>query len=412
MNRILILKAYYKPESIASSYITDNLIEDLIESNYCIDLVTPVPSRGVSSDTRDVYKKRKIEKAYNGSLKIYRFRMFKEYKNHFLRALRYFLSSFSYIFISLKLKDIDYIFASSTPPTMGLVAGIISKLKRVPFIFSLQDVFPDSLISTGLTKQNSIFCKIGRIIENMTYELADKIIVISDDFKENIIKKGVEEEKIKVIYNWVDEKKVIPIKRDDNILIKKYNLKKDKFYIVYAGNLGHAQNIEVIINAAKELTEYKDIEILIFGKGQQEDYYKNMVKELGVKNIAFFPLQPYDLVSHVYSLGNASIVTCKKGLGKSAMPSKTWSIMSAGTAVIANFDADTDLERIINKNHLGVFTESNDHIALKDAILRLYWDEKETKMLGINGRKYIINNLTRLIQTNKYKETFRELEDK
>ena len=151
---------------------------------------------------------------------------------------------------------------------------------------------------------------------------------------------------------------------------------------------------------------------MIFGKGQQEDYYKNMVKELGVKNIAFFPLQPYDLVSHVYSLGNASIVTCKNGLGKSAMPSKTWSIMSAGTAVIANFDADTDLERIINKNHLGVFTESNDHIALKDAILRLYWDEKETKMLGINGRKYIINNLTRLIQTNKYKETFRELEDK
>lgn len=407
--KILIFKAYYEPEKTASLYLTSNLIEDLAQMGFHIELYVPTPSRGVSKEIRKKYKKIKNEKKYNGKVSIIRFALFRENSNLTLRILRYILSNLIYLYNGIFSKGIDVIYVGSTPPTMGLVAVILKKIKKVPVIYSLQDVFPDSLVNTGITKEKSLLWKIGRYIEDYIYSHTDKIIVISEDFKENLLSKSVPKEKIEVIYNWVDEKEVIPIPRNDNLLFEKFNLCRDKFYIVYAGNLGYAQNIEVILKVAKKLIHFKEIEFIIFGNGEQESYYKNMASNLGLDNLSFFPLQSYSLVSHVYSLGDVSIVSCKKGLGKSAMPSKTWSIMSAGTAVIANFDPGTDLQRIITYNQTGVFTSAGDLNGLKEAILKLYYDRSLCVKMGENGRLYIETNLSRKNATRKYINIFNEL---
>lgn len=98
------------------------------------------------------------------------------------------------------------------------MAVFIKKCRKIPFVYNLQDIFPDSLVGTGMTKKGSFLWRIGRIIENFTYRNADKIIVISEDFKRNIMAKGVPEEKIEVIYNWIDENEVVPIAKDVNPL--------------------------------------------------------------------------------------------------------------------------------------------------------------------------------------------------
>lgn len=395
--------SYYLPETAASLYITDNIVHACAEKGIEVDLYTPTPTRNVP---KGVTWKRE-EELLNGKLRIHRFHLYREGKNPLFRALRYLLGEFIQLHYCL-WKDYDIAFIDSTPPIQGLKMPIIKKLRKKNVIYNAQDIFPDSLVGTGLAKKDGLLWKIGRVIENFTYRNADKIIVISQDFKRNIMAKGVPEEKIEVIYNWVDEQAVVPIPREQNPIFDELNLDRNKFYIVYAGNLGNAQNVEIIIDAANQLQNYNEIQFVIFGTGGMEHEYKEKVKLLQLNNISFFPLQPYEKVSQVYSIGDACIVSCKKGLGGSAMPSKTWSIMSAGRAVIANFD-EGELKTILDENSCGIFTKAGDKEAFKNAILELYNDREKAVRLGKNGRQFIMENLTREIGTSKYVQVMKEV---
>jgi glycosyltransferase involved in cell wall biosynthesis len=399
--RVLIFSAYYEPEIAASLYLSTNLYEDMAGYGWEVDLFVPMPTRGVDNETRKLYMKRKLEIKCGGKLRLHRFSMMREGENPFFRAIRYLILNLAFIWKGLKTST-DIIFVQSTPPTQGAMGAILKKFKRVPMVYGLQDIFPDSLVNIGLTKKGSILYKIGRIVENFTYKNADKIIVISEDFKKNLIDKGVPEEKIEIVYNWVEADGVVPINKENNVLYSRYNLDTSVFYVVYAGNLGYAQNIGVILEAAKLLQEHKDIKFLVFGSGAQEEEYKQTARDYALNNVQFFPMQPYKEVSHVYSLGDVSIVSCKSGFGGSAMPSKTWNIMSAGTAVIANFDEGTDMQEIIEKNNVGLFTKAGDTDGLKEAVLKFYEDKEVRKKMGYNGRQFVLNNLTRNIGTKKY----------
>lgn len=400
--RILNLSAYHEPEKAASLYLFENINEAYVKAGHEVVLYVPTPTRGVSNDVYGEYKKMKYEEKHNGRLKIYRFSMFREGKSPLFRAIRYILCNFIHLFKGVFAGKFDVIVVASTPPTQGALSAILKKIKKLPVVYYLQDVFPDSLVNARLTKKNSLIWKIGRFIEDFTYRNMDKIIVISEDMKKNLIEKGVSGDKISVIYNWVDENAIIPVSKEQNILFDDLKLSRDLFYIVYAGNLGYAQNIEVILKTASKMLNFIDIRFLIFGSGAQEIYYKTMAQNMGLSNVVFYPLQPYTLVSQVYSLGDASIVSCKEGIGRGAMPSKTWSIMSAGTAVLANFDENTDLHKIVESNNLGIFTKAGDYEELKEAILKLYNNRELCLEMGRNGRSFILDNLTRKIGTGKY----------
>lgn len=402
---LLLYSAYYEPEVAASLYLSTNLYEDFAAAGMNVRLYTPLPTRGVTDEIRNAYRG-KIEKKIDNKLEIIRLNIPKEGKSIIKRTLRYLWMNIVFIHKASTF-DADAIFVQSTPPTQGAMAAIIKKKKKIPFIYNLQDVFPDSLVGAGMTKENSFIYKIGRIIEDYTYKNADRIIVISNDIKQNIINKGVPKEKIVVVPNWIDSDVIHPVIKDDNYLFSKYNISKDKFTVVYAGNLGYAQNIEVIIKTAELLKEYKDIQFVIFGRGAQEDEYKEMSANLD--NILFFPIQPYSEVSYVYSLGDASIVSCKKGFGGSAMPSKTWSIMATGTPVLASFDSGTEMEKIIKTEKIGLFSDAEYAMGLSENILKLYSDKSLREEYGKNARIYVENNLKRNVCTQRYIDTIMEI---
>lgn len=402
---LLLYSAYYEPEVAASLYLSTNLYEDFAASGMNVRLYTPLPTRGVTDEVRNSYRG-KIEKKIDSRLEIIRLNIPKEGKSTIKRAFRYLWMNLVFIHNASKF-DADAIFVQSTPPTQGAMAAIIKKKRKIPFIYNLQDVFPDSLVGAGMTKENSLVYKIGRRIEDYTYRNADRIIVISNDIKQNIVNKGVSEEKIVVVPNWIDSEKVHPIAKEDNYLFDKYHISKNKYTVVYAGNLGYAQNIEVIIKSAELLKQYKDIQFVIFGKGAQENEYKEMA--VGLDNIYFFPIQPYSEVPYVYSVGDVSVVPCKKGFGSSAMPSKTWSIMATGTPVLASFDSETEMENIIMTEEVGLFSVADDFRGLADNILKLYADVGLKEKLGMNARIYVENNLNRRACTQKYIDTIMEI---
>ena len=404
--KILLLPAYFYPEQAASSYLGDNIRQALCEVGEELELYAPMPTRSITNEIREEYKKRKSEIWHNGQMIIYRFPIYSEGKNPILRALRYVLCWCIQLWKGIRAKNIDMIYLASTPPIQGVLGGILKKIKKVPFVYNLQDIFPDSLVGTGLAKKDGILWKIGRVIENFTYRNADKIIVISEDFKRNIMAKGVPEEKIEVIYNWVDEKAVVDVPREENVLFERYGLDKNKFYVTYCGNIGLTQNLQMLTEVAKALESNEDIKFVLVGNGAYKEELERIIKERNINNITLLPFQPYEEISHVFSLGDVSLVISKPGVGENSVPSKTWSILSASRPVLANFD-ENELKSIVEKNNCGIFTTAGDKVAFTDAILKLYKDRELCREYGRNGREFIMRNLTREIGTSKYVEVIK-----
>ena len=396
--------SYYLPETAASLYITDNIVHACADKGIEVDLYTPSPTRNVPDGS--VWERE--ERQMDGKLRIHRFHLYGEGKNPMLRALRYFLGEFILLHYCI-WKKYDVAFVDSTPPIQGLKMPLIKWLKRKPTIYNVQDIFPDSLVGTGLTHEGSLIWKIGRMVENITYRYADKIIVISEDFKKNIMAKGVPEDKIVVVYNWVDQNKVVDVPREENKLFDAYGLERSKFYITYNGNIGLTQNMDMLLDVAKELQEeYEDIHFVLVGNGAYLDEVRRKVAEQQLGNVHLLPFQPYEDISHVFSLGDASLVISKPGVGANSVPSKTWSIMSASRPVLANFD-ENELKTIIENNHCGIFTKAGDKDAFKESILTLYNHRELCKEYGHNGRKFVMDNLTREVGTQKYVDVIKEV---
>ncbi|VBB43291.1 Lipopolysaccharide biosynthesis protein [uncultured Paludibacter sp.] len=407
--KILFLSAYFYPERFASSYLWENLREALSVNDFDMELYVPTPTRAISDKVRKEFKKRKYEEFLGGRLKVYRFPMVSESKNSIQRAFRYLLTNYRHYNLGIRAKNIDMIFVASTPPTQGWIAAKVKRKLNVPFVYCLQDIFPDSLVGTGLAKKKSLIWKIGRKIEDYTYKNADKIIVISEGFKENIMNKGVSEEKIEVIYNWVDEKVVVNIDRKNNILFDKYGLDKNKFYITYSGNIGLTQNMNMLINVASKLREHQNIHFVLIGDGVFKNNLVELINKYNLNNITLLPFQPYEDISYVFSLGDVGLIISKKNVGQNSVPSKTWNIMSAERPVLMSFDEGSSVKHIIKNNDLGVFVSADDEDALMSAILKLYEDKELRLRMGKNGRLYVENHLTKDVGISKYLNIFEEV---
>lgn len=408
--RILFLPAYFYPEHGASSYLDQNQKEAFSNAGFDAVLYTSIPTRGLDEITYQKYRHLKHEYMYNNRLEVHRFSMFREGKNPILRALRYGLCWIKQFNRGLFAKDIDCIYLASTPPIQGVLGGTLKKLKHIPLVYNLQDIFPDSLVGTGLAKKDGILWKIGRKIEDFTYRNADKIIVISEDFKRNIMAKGVPEDKIVVVYNWVDQNAVVEQPREENKLFDKYGLDRSKFYIEYSGNIGLTQNMDMLLEVMKELKDsHPDIGLVLVGEGAYKQQVEEIVKRDALTNVAMLPFQPYEDISHVFSLGDAGLVISKPGVGANSVPSKTWSIMSASRPVLANFD-ENELKTIVEDHQCGIFTKAGDKEAFKQSILSLYNNRELCKEYGRNGRQFIMDNLTKEVGTQKYVEVIKSFE--
>lgn len=406
--KVLFLLAYYNPETAASIYLFENVIDALVDSGCEVELIVPIPGRGVDKSINIEYRKRLDEYQRSGKIHIRRFKMYMEGKGAVGRFIRYFLCCLKYYFMGIQTKGVDVIFSESTPPIIGATAALIKKKLKVPLVYNLQDIFPDSLVLTELSSKDSFFWRVGRKIEDYTYKNSDHIITISEDFKRNILEKGVPVEKISVVYNWVDEHAVVNVKRQDNKLFDKYDLDRTKFYITYSGNIGLSQNMEMLCTAANKLKKYEDIQFVLIGEGAFKEELKKRIQLMELANIKLLPFQPYEDISYVFSLGDIGLVISKPGTGNGCVPSKTWSIMSASRPVLANFD-ESELQTIIEENNCGLFTVAGDEDAFVNAIIKMYQNRGLCKSLGENGRSFVMSNLTKEIGTSKYVEVIKRI---
>ena len=408
--KLLLLQSYFRPERIASTHLFDDLFSAFLQSGYRLEIYAPYPTRGISkAERKNCIANQRHERLCNGDLEIHRFALFGEKKNSLQRAFRYLLCIIMQTVCGLRAKDCDALFISSTPPINGLMMAVLKRFKKYKIVYNLQDIFPDSLVHTGMTHEGSLLWKIGRWVENVTYRAADEIIVISEDFKKNIMAKGVPEEKIKVVYNWVDENTVVPVPRTENTLFEKFNLDPSKFYITYCGNIGYTQNMEMLVQVAKSLQAHTNIHFVLVGDGAFAPKLRELLETEQLQNVTMLPFQDYADISKVFSLGDAGLIISKKGVGSNSVPSKTWSIMSAERPVLASFDKGTELDHIITDNNCGICVDADDAETLKQAILYMAKSPDDLAKMGANGRAFILKNCTKEIGTKKIIQILRQV---
>ena len=409
--KVLMLRPSYLPEISGGTHLAVDLVEDMISKGIEVILIVPSPHR-VNEEVKNEYKNLKIEKKYDGKLTIYRIDSSISEKNLFFRAFRMYLLTQGMFIRALKEKNIDLIMSHSMPPLLGPISIILSKIKSAKVLYWEQDILSESLISTGIAAKGLkkiLMYNFAKLLEKTSSVGSNQIITISEQFRQRQFLLGKPKERVDVVYNWIDVNQLKPVPRNENIMFERYNLDRNAFYITYCGNLGMPQNVEILIDAAKELQHIPDLKFLIFGGGVRKKIIEDYIKKSRTDNIRLLPLQPLEEASHVYSVGEVGIVLGRKGTSKNGFPSKTWSIMTAEQAIISCFDVDSELSGFVVKGECGISLPPDNHVALKEAILELYNDKSYAKKLGINAREFVSNNFSRKVATDKIINIAKEL---
>lgn len=290
-----------------------------------------------------------------------------EHGNIISRYLRDTLTNIREANALRKLDGVEVLFEDVSYSSFWAVRA--AKKKGIKVVAMLQDVWPDNAVQSHIISEGSLLYKYFEMWQKYVYKYADRIICISDDMKAFIASKGVDERKIDVIYNWGYSDEVVNIAWEDNEFVKKYNLKKDKFYAVYAGNIGKMQNVEIVVNAAKELQDREDIQFLIIGDGARKEVIEEMAKDM--KNITMLPMQPSELATHIYSAASVNIIPLVAGGTKTAMPSKTGVVLSCGRPSIYTYGSDSRFVKMVSGFDAGFSVEPDDAHGLAEMILKI-----------------------------------------
>lgn len=403
-----MLAGCFAPEQSADTHLNVDMAEDFARYGAEVTVVVPFPARGVTPQIQKAYLDKRDE-VINDRLHILRVgKPDTFHRNLLLRGLALLKNSWLLYRTGKKL-DADAYFILSSPPFLGYVGALLAR--RAPVFYKLQDLFPDSLLHAKGLREAHPAIRLLRGLERLVYRRVTQIHVVSEDMKTTLLARGVPEEKMRVVLNWIDEHACVPVARKENPLFEQFGLSREGFYVCYAGNIGLLQNVETILKAAVVLEQKApEITFVIIGDGAWKPEMDAFLRDHLLSNVKVFPMQPVQAVSQVYSLGDVDLVSLKPGVTKMAMPSKTWSILSAARPVICEIDLDSGLRAMAEEGAWGVCVASGDAEALADAILAFYkMPQAEREAMGQRGRDYIEAHLTRGVSTKLHIALVQEL---
>jgi colanic acid biosynthesis glycosyl transferase WcaI len=284
--KILIVTLYYIPDDGPDPPLMSALVEELIKLGHDVSVVCSFPH----------YKKKNLPPTYrnkfheiekiNSSYCIYRTWVFVPKKLTLLsRFLNYLSFTVLGLFISLLVVSPDVTIVYSPPPSNGLIGLFISKVYGSKMVYNVQDIYPDIMIKLGMINDKKIIALFQRF-EHFLYNRSSAITVISTGFKQNLIEKGVDEKKIYIVPNWVDTDFIKPLYSNNGF---RENLNWiGKFVVLYSGNIGESQGLDILIEVANELTSHNNILFAIVGEGERKLELERKANTAKLKNMIFY----------------------------------------------------------------------------------------------------------------------------
>jgi len=280
----------------------------------------------------------------------------------------------------------DVIFAPSPPLTIGLTAWVLGALRGIPFIYNVQEVYPDVAVTLGAMRRHSVI-RFFRHIEDWVYARAKVITVIGSGMRANLLAKGVPAGKLVTIPNFIDPDE-LPIRPRTNAFAEEHGL-VDRFVVSYAGNVGVPQGLGTVLDAALRLRDRTDILFLIVGDGAALSALRSQAGRDGVENVRFLPFQPYSRVPDIYAASDICLVPQAEGTGLQGLPSKIYRIMACGRPVVGICDANSEVATLIQEAQCGLVVRPSDPAALAEAILSAYSSRETWAIRGLRGRRFV-----------------------
>lgn len=402
---ILLLTNYFPPEIGSASHLFYDLSKSLVKKGYKVTVVTGFPRYHVSANIDNYEGKFYLSEVLEGICVIRLKTSFFPRSLPVFRGVDFIITSLVLFFGGLISGRHDAILVYSPPLPLALIAYCLSRLKGIPLLVNVQDLFPQSIIDLGLLK-NRFLIYILEGLERFLYGRATYITVHSDGNREHVIKKGACPDKVLVVPNWVDTETLRPAEKVNGFR-KEHGL-DSQFLVSFAGVMGYSQDLDTVIEAASLLRSYKDILFVLIGDGVAREGLERKVKALGLNNVRFLPMQSRDKYPSILQASDVCLVTLWKKVATPVVPSKLLSIMACGRAVVGSLPLHGDAPRIIMESSCGLCIEPENPNKLARAVLHLYKNPAEVRAFGIKGRDYAVKHFSLETCTQKYEELFKE----
>lgn len=384
---LLVLCPHFEPDTAPTGTVMTRIVAELVELGHEVHVVTSLPW----------YRDHAIEDGWSGRLvrtqnttwgSITRVHPFPgEDKSNLLRRAIGFvaysaLAGLQGLRAGGWFRRSDAVIAMSPPLTLGLTGWIVSRFRRAPLIFNIQDVFPDAAVETGAITNRTVI-SVARWLERVSYRAADAITVLSDDLADNVRAKLGSDSTVRVIPNFVDTDVIRP---EDRLTAYRTELSLgDGPVVLYAGNVGFSQSLDLVIDAARDLPL---VTFLINGDGAARASLEASARNL--PNVRFAGYIEPERLSELLATGDLHVVPLKAGLGRVSVPSKTYSIMAAGRPVLASIDADTAVPRILDESGGGISVDPDDPLAFSDALRSMLDNPVGLQQMGASGRTWVV----------------------
>jgi colanic acid biosynthesis glycosyl transferase WcaI len=302
----------------------------------------------------------------------------------------------------------DVVIATSPQLLVGLSGWWAAKVKGVPFVLEVRDLWPESLAAVGMGNADSWLHRGLGKIAGFLYRKAEHIVVVTPAFREHLVRRWqVPATKISVVQNGVETELFSPCNSDPE-LRKQLNA-ENRFVVSFIGTLGLAHGLDTVLVAAERLaTAAPDVMFMLVGEGADRERIASLAKAKSLNNICLVPQQPREKIPTYISVSDACLVVLKKSeVFETVIPTKMLEFMSCARPVILGVSGQA--KQILKQSRGGICVEPENPPALCEAILRLRQDPELCESLGRNGREYIVQNLSRQRTAAEYMESLRSL---
>jgi colanic acid biosynthesis glycosyl transferase WcaI len=412
MAHVLVLSLVFPPDGVSTAVIMGELSADIRRAGHDVTVVTTVPhyNRDREAESRQPLTRLWGPLLYRSEfqgLRVLHVGMPRKSGRVLSRLLAWTrFHVLSLIAAVALVRRVDVILAPSPPLTIGICAWLLGCVYRAPFVYNVQELYPDIAIALGAIRNRRII-SVLLALERFVYARARMVTVIGEGMRRRILAKAVPPEKVRVIPNFVDVDHMRPLPKD-NAFSREHGLAR-AFVVTYAGNMGPAQGLDTMLDAAALLAGEPGLRFLLVGEGSQHARLRATALERNLGNVLVLGHQSYDLVPQIYAASDLCVVPLAGQAAADAIPSKVYRIMASERPVLACAHAESDLGELVTRAACGLVVQPESAASLAEAVRGAMRTPGACAEMGRAGRAHVLAHYSRAAVSAQYERLVREV---
>jgi glycosyltransferase involved in cell wall biosynthesis len=397
-----MLSQYFDPEPTFKGLL---FARELVRRGHTVEVLTGFPNYP-SGRLYPGYKTRLWQRETMDGISVLRTALYPSHSKSVLsRALNYGSFALSAATLgAIGIAQADVVYAYHPPATVGLPSTVLRKIRRIPIVADIQDLWPDTVLETGMMTSAigiSMLHKWCRFV----FRQMDEVVVLSPGFKQQLIDRGIAADKIEVIYNWCDEGSMYMRPRDEQ-LAEALGL-SGKFNVLFAGTMGMQQGLETVLEAARMCEkELSRVQFVLVGGGVEREALRQKAARMALSNVRFLPQQPPASMGPLLAAADVLLVHLRDlPLFRITIPSKTQAYLAAGRPILMAVRGDA--AELVKQSGAGLCCEPENAAALVAKIRHLVdMREVERSTMGANGAQFYRDRLSLRAGVDKFEAVF------